>query len=212
MANDLACGKGAQAPADRKVAPLRIAIEETGSIKVARAGCVNKFAQPDRINRMNLISGEQHRSLLAARQGRHLALTAQLPQRLIEIIAFEKRHDLHLISEEQVHIALYQIAEGLAVTVNAEGVRERQGNLGASGAGAFSRLHEGLLGPRAVPKIALEIEDPGTADQSVIDIFRAQFNRNAEIGRHGALRIRRDKDQTARSGRPRRRSRIAESN
>ena len=63
------------------------------------------------------------------------------------------------------------------------------------------RLQEGRLGVRAIPEIAFEIGDLGGGDHRLVDVVRPELDAGAEIGRHGALRVRRHQHQAARGRR-----------
>ena len=85
-------------------------------------------------------------------------------------------------------------------TQNESDKRERDPAVG--GAGDLSGLLERLLGRRAVPHIALEIDDLGRLDQGLLDVRRREIGARAEVGVHGPLAVGRHIDEAAPRARP----------
>ena len=123
-------------------------------------------------------------------------------KRGIEIAGLEQGGDLAFIGEENIDRAIgHEVEEFRPPAMHTEGIGEGQCDPAAGVMGGLDRLAEGGLAIGRVPEIALEIGDLGFCHQGGIDIIRPEADACAEIGRHGALGIRRHHDQAARGGR-----------
>ena len=86
------------------------------------------------------------------------------------------------------------------MAVDAEGIGQSEGNLGAGLLRKPRRLLEGVLGLVAVEQIALEIDDARRLDERGIDVGGSEMHARAEKRVHGALAVRRHEDEAARGG------------
>src|SRR5471030_996020 len=94
MADRFRRAEAAELAAGRKIATVREPEEESAGVKVTRARGVENLLDPGRVNEMGMITRDDNRALRAARQGRDLALAADLRRRGVEIVGFIERADL----------------------------------------------------------------------------------------------------------------------
>ncbi|MGY4328810.1 hypothetical protein ACVWWG_003227 [Bradyrhizobium sp. LB7.2] len=142
-----------------------------------------------------------HAAFVAARDHAKLDVVAQLLERGVEVGRFVERVQLRLVGKDDVGGAVaHQAQELVAIATDAEGIRQRERDLAAGLVRNLGRLDEGLLGPRRIPEITLEINDAGAGDLGRVDVGRRQILRRAEIGVHGALAVARDQDVGAAGG------------
>jgi hypothetical protein len=60
-------------------------------------------------------------------------------------------------------MSIDKLEKAFTVTVNAETIGEGEGDLSSAFSAGFSRCDESLFGLRAIPEVALEIENLGVA-------------------------------------------------
>lgn len=102
-----------------------------------------------------------------------------------------------LIGEEDVDARTDQLDEAGAEAIHKEGIGEREREpLARILHDADGRLQR-LVGVQLVPEIALDVGDCGLREHLDVDVGHAEASGCAEERAHGALRIRRDVDQTA---------------
>ena len=102
-----------------------------------------------------------------------------------------------LIGEEKLGRIRDQLAEGVAVAVDAEGIGQRDGDAPAPAVAGFDGLVEGGDGGRAVKAVAFKVKPVGGGADIGVDILRPQRLRYAEIGVHRPLAIGGDQNHTA---------------
>ncbi len=175
-------------------------MQEPGRVEIPRARRVDHFGHRLRVDHMDLLAGDDERSLLAAGEGGHGTLATHRLQGRIEGVHLVERENLGLVGEENIDVARHQLAEGFAVTLDTKGVGKRQRHLSFGVVGQGRRLDEGLLGRLRVPQVALQICDGGGANLVRAHILRCEIRRGAQVGRHGALRVLGDENQTAGRG------------
>ena len=88
--------------------------------------------------------------------------------------------------------------EAVAVTVDAEGVGQGEGDLAACFTRDLDRPHHRVARRLRIPQIALEIEDRAIADLLFVERARRQMLRGAEEGVHRPVPIGRHQDHRAR--------------
>ena len=109
---------------------------------------------------------------------------------------------LALVGEDQIDgLLANELKKLAAIAVDAEGVRQRERNEPAGAMRDPGRLEECLLGAWRIPQVALEIGDLGGRDHVGIDVVGMQILRGAQERVHGALAVRRDQNEAARSRR-----------
>ena len=86
MGNDFRRGQTADAPAQRQVSTARVTEEKTGGKLIASAGGVDHLDDPLGIDHMNLIAGDDYRSLFRPGQRGDRTIFARVLQGRIEII------------------------------------------------------------------------------------------------------------------------------
>ena len=188
------------------------AVEEPGGVEIASAGGVDDLGARRGVDHMQLVLGDDDRALGRAGQNRDIAKRAHRLQAVVEAVHLIKRHQLRLVGEQNVDMALRQRPEIVAIAVDAERVGEAEGDTVAGGMGDIHGGQEGFLGPRRIPQVAFQVGDFGRLNQRAVDVLRSERDRGAKIGRHGALGVRGDQDQAARRLRPGFRRRGSERN
>ena len=138
---------------------------------------------------------QDHRARLAAGESGDAAAPAHLLGSLIEAVGLVKGGDLHLVGKQNVHMAIHQLLEAVAVTLHAKGIREAQRHFGTMGPGHLGRGNEGTLGLIAIPEITLQIEHLGLGHHLQIKITGVKAHRSAQIRAHRALSIWGNEDQ-----------------
>ena len=124
---------------------------------------------------------------------------AACARRLLERVGLVQRDDLGLVGEQDVDESRTSVEELGAVAVDAERIRQGERHLPPGLGRDLRRLPEGGLGLGPVEQVAFEIEDARGADELGVDFAAAELRAHAEKGVHGALAVRRDQDQAARS-------------
>ncbi len=115
-----------------------------------------------------------------------------------ELGGFVERADLDLVGEEDVDMAIHQLAEIGAVAFDAERVGERQRDLATLRVGDLGGLAKRLLRQWRVEEIAFEIGYLRRAHDLGVDVAGPQFGAGAQIRSHRALAVGGDEDQAAR--------------
>src|SRR5258705_10427330 len=118
---------------------------------------------------MYLAAAHDHRAVGAAGERGDLAVPAHAGEGGVEAVDLVERADLRLVGEQDVHVVLDEVEEGLAVPTHAERIRQREGDLAAGGVGDGRGRPEGLLGLGRIEEIALEIEDPAAGEKASAD-------------------------------------------
>src|SRR6516164_5006474 len=118
-----------------------------------------------------------------------------------EIVGFIERADLGLVSEQNVDMAIDEIAKRCEVPLYAERVGKAECHLAARGMGNSGRFAEGVLCLRRVEKIALKIGDSSSSHNLRVDVIGPEIDTGAEIGVHRSLAVGGHENQTARGGR-----------
>ena len=101
---------------------------------------------------------------------------------------------LVVVAEEQVDAILHQRPEVVAVTVDAERVRQGQRHHPPMGVGDLGGTPERRFGLVAVEQVALHVQHVRVGDDRLVDVVDAELARHTEIGVHRALGVRRDDD------------------
>ena len=102
-----------------------------------------------------------------------------------------------LIADDIVHLVLHQSPEVGAVTVDAEGIGQRDPRLAAPGMGRGGGLAEGGLALILVEKIALKEQVGAVLHHLFVQIVGAEIGARAKIGVHRPFAIRRHEDHRA---------------
>src|SRR5207342_326511 len=114
---------------------------------------------------------------------------------LRETVQLVETGDLLFVGEQDVGSFADEAQKVGAVAIDAKGVRQSEGNLGAGFSRKPRRLLEGLLRLLAVEQIAFEIDDARRLDERRIDVGGREVHARAEKRVHGALAVRGHKDE-----------------
>src|SRR6266545_4528815 len=120
-------------------------------------------------------------------------------ERGVEISRLVQAVQLALVGEDEVYGARAdQIQEFRAITINAERIRQREGDIALCVMCDLRRLEESFLGARGIPEIALEVDNLSGSNGIFVDVVGMQILGGAEIGVHRALAVGRDQHVAAR--------------
>ncbi len=184
-------------------------MEETAGIEIAGAGRVDDARHRRRGDAVLRAVGQNDAAERAAGQCRDRDMAAHRGGGGGEIIGLVERADFGFVGEQDVDMAVDEVAERGAMALDAKRVGERQRDLAPGGMGDRGGLEERLLRQRRVEQIAFEIGHLRGADDLGVDVVGSECHAGAEIGVQGALAVRRDEDQAARgAGAARRRRRL----
>ena len=127
-----------------------------------------------------------------------------------EVGGLVERTNLGFVGEEDVDMAVDEIAKGISMALDAKRVGEAERHLAPGGMGDRCGLAERLLGLRRVEEITLEVGDLRRCDHLGVDIRGSEIGAGPEIGVHRALSVRGNEDQAACRARAARRRRRME--
>ena len=144
---------------------------------------------------VHVVAHEHDRSGCAAGEERQLAFLAYALHRVVEVLDLVQRQDLSLVGEEDVDGLRDELAELLSMTLDAEPVREREGNLVASVVRDGHRLADRSLAVLRIPQVPLAVRDASVADARGVDVVAGERAGDAERRVHRAMRIGRHHDQ-----------------
>jgi len=96
--------------------------EKTAGVEIAGTRRVEERAEAIGGNGAERIGRHHKRSLFAPRESSDAAATAGMIECLIKPPALVQGGDLSFIGEEQIHVAIHELQEALAVTLHAEGI------------------------------------------------------------------------------------------
>ncbi len=144
-----------------------------------------------------LVAVHDDRAIGAARHRADLHVGPHAGDSFIERVDKVESAGFLGVGEQDVDLVGDEVAPGLAVALNAEGVGECQRDSAAVVVGDAARLPVGLFGLGSVEQVPLEKGDLSGRDELGIDVFGAEQLGGAEVGVHGALAVRRDHDEAA---------------
>jgi hypothetical protein len=100
--------------------------EEPGGVQVAGPGGVDDARYRLGRDAVGVVAHQHHRPLLAPCEHGDLAAPAYGALGLCEVLDLVERADLLLVGEQDVDVVLDELAEFVAVTLDAERVRKRE--------------------------------------------------------------------------------------
>src|SRR5213075_2866276 len=112
MADDFGGAQAADLAANGERQVAGQAEQEACGIEVARSGRVDDPRYRGRAHPVYAVAGHDYAARLAAGQGRDRDMTAHRIRRLGEFLGLVKRTDLGLVGEQDIDLALDQLAKG----------------------------------------------------------------------------------------------------
>ena len=93
-------------------------MEKPRGVLVAGTGCIYHLRDRVRVNHMNFLARNDHRSFLRSGQGGNRAIFARVLQSRVEIVDFVERKDFRFIGEQNIDVAAYEFAKRVAMAVD----------------------------------------------------------------------------------------------
>ena len=145
----------------------------------------------------HVVGRDDVRALGADRDRGEPAVAADGGDRVVEVVGLVEREQFVVVPEQQVDFVAHERPEVVAVTVDAEGIRQRERHEPAVTVRSLGGVPEGGLGIVAVVEVPLHVQHLAGGDGGDVDIGHAHQARGAEKRVHRALRIGRHDDDAA---------------
>ena len=130
-------------------------MQEASGVEITRPCGVQQGTELEGGDAVGAGAIKDYRSLLAAGEGCQLAAAPHLVGSLFKTIGLVEGRDLHFVGKQDVDVAVHQLLEAFAVTLDAKSIRQAQSHLAPMGAGHLGRSDESRLGLVAVPEVTL---------------------------------------------------------
>ncbi len=137
--------------------------------------------------------GDDHAALRPPGDGGEHPGLGQGADGRVEARGAEEQHDLVLVGEEDLEVAVEQLEELVAVVLDAERVGQAQRHRRVVAMGDLDGLAHGRLGRGLLPEVALEVGDLGRGQVALVKVDGPEVGGHAEVGGHGALGVARSR-------------------
>ena len=159
---------------------------------------------------MSVVFGHHQGAVGPDRHHGQLAVLSHPRDSVVQGTDLVQRPELVVVGEQEVHLVADEGQEVVPVTVDAEGIGQRQRDLPSCRVGDAGRLPVRRLGLGPVVEVALHVDDLAGRGDIGADVVRPEQRGHAEEGVHRPLCVRRDDDQAAPGGHVGPRPRVGE--
>lgn len=200
MADDFG-GRDSPEPGAGLEVPLAGEAEQkAGRVGITGAGGVDDLTHRLRIEGVNGAVGNNNGAFFRTRQCRHLTMVANPLHCLGKGMDLVERDDLVLVGEQDIDVLFDEANEVGAMAIDAEWIRQAEGDAPAGAMSDSGRFLEGFLRLWSIPQVAFEVGHLGAGNQVRVDVFRPDLCAGAEKGLQGAMGVGRDQNEAASGG------------